>query len=178
MKTYASHYLSPIGEMLLLASDVGLKGIYFCGQRYFPEADSAWIWNDVPLAGAVRALDAYFSGENVVLIPTLDILGTPFQQQVWRQLQEVSAGQTCSYGEIAHRMNAPKAVRAVGTAIGRNPISILVPCHRVIGQSGNLTGYAGGVERKAWLLAHEAARQPQQISMASRSDACGSASVW
>ena len=144
--------------MLLLATDVGLSGIFFTGQRYFPETDSEWIWEDARLANAKRSLDAYFAGGGRVAMPELDVHGTPFQQRVWKELRKIPEGQTCSYGEIARRMDAPKAVRAVGAAIGRNPISILVPCHRVLGSKGSLTGYAGGMDRKAWLLEHEAAR--------------------
>ena len=96
MKTYASHYPSPIGEMLLLATDAGLKGIYFNGQRYFPEADSAWIWDGAPFTAAKRALDAYFSGKTKVPMPALDVQGTDFQQQVWKELRNVPSGQTCN----------------------------------------------------------------------------------
>lgn len=161
MKTFAAHYLSPIGEMLLLAHEDGLSGIYFVGQRYFPETDPQWIWDDTRLAAAKYSLDAYFAGEGRVAPPVLHVQGTPFQQEVWKELRKIHTGQTCSYGEIARRIGAPTAVRAVGAAIGRNPVSILVPCHRVVGIKGSLTGYAGGIERKAWLLAHEAARAIQ-----------------
>ena len=86
----------------------------------------------------------------------LDLHGTPFQKRVWQALNEIPAGKTYSYAEVARQIGAASAVRAVGTAIGRNPVSVIVPCHRVIGSNGKLTGYAGGLDRKAWLLAHEA----------------------
>lgn len=142
--------------MLLLGSDVGLRGVWFLGQKHFPETDSSWQWDDAPLAEVRRVLDAYFLGEINVILPPLDLRGTAFQQKVWQALQAIPAGETRSYGDIAREIGAPTAVRAVGAAVGRNPVSILVPCHRVVGSSGKLTGYAGGLDRKTWLLAHEA----------------------
>lgn len=145
--------------MLLLGSETGLRGIWFHGQKHFPETDTGWLWDDVPLAAARRALDAYFGGETDVVPPPLDLHGTTFQQKVWQALRTIPAGETRSYGEIARGIGTPSAVRAVGAAIGRNPVSILVPCHRVVGSGGKLTGYAGGLERKSWLLAHESGSQ-------------------
>lgn len=159
MKIHASNYPSPLGEILLLATPAGLKGVYFHGQRYFPEADPAWEWNDAPLAATRLALDAYFSGRPLPTLPQLDLSGSAFQQRVWNELLRIPVGETASYGEIARRIGAPAAVRAVGAAIGRNPVSILIPCHRVVGTNGNLTGYAGGLERKSWLLEKEARHQ-------------------
>lgn len=156
MKIYTSNHSSPLGEMLLLATDAGLAGVYFHGQRYFPESNPAWHWDDAPLAATKRALDAYFAGKSMRTLPALDTRGTRFQQQVWQELCSIPAGETRSYGDIARRIGSPAAVRAVGAAIGRNPVSVLVPCHRVVGSGGKLTGYAGGLERKSWLLAHEA----------------------
>lgn len=155
MKINASTFQSPLGEMLLLASESGLKGVYFQGQRYCPESDSAWQWDEAPFSATKHALEAYFTGETEVVIPPLDSQGTRFQQQVWQELRKIPSGRTCSYADIARGIGNPKAVRAVGAAIGRNPVSILVPCHRVVGTNGGLTGYAGGVDRKSWLLAHE-----------------------
>ncbi len=155
MKIYASTFQSPLGEMLLLASESGLRGVYFHGQRYFPKPDPSWQWDESALTDSKRALEVYFCGTAGVATPLLARQGSDFQQRVWQELLTIPFGRTCSYADIARRIGKPKAVRAVGTAIGRNPVSILVPCHRVIGAKGGLTGYAGGVDRKAWLLAHE-----------------------
>jgi methylated-DNA-[protein]-cysteine S-methyltransferase len=104
----------------------------------------------------VRRLDAYFAGQVDALAPiAVDPGGTPFQRRVWAMLRRIPPGRTMSYGELAQAVGAPAAVRAVGTASGANPIAIVVPCHRVIGADGRLSGYAGGVARKRWLLAHE-----------------------
>ncbi|MEO7317698.1 MAG: methylated-DNA--[protein]-cysteine S-methyltransferase [Chthoniobacteraceae bacterium] len=155
MKTHASTFHSPLGEILLLATDAGLSGVYFTGQRYFPKADPAWFWKDAPFAAVKRALAVYFSGKRRALALPLDLRGTDFQKRVWCALLDIAPGQTRTYGDIARGIGAPAAVRAAGAAIGRNPVSIIVPCHRVIGSGGSLTGYAGGLERKAWLLQHE-----------------------
>ncbi|HET7616948.1 MAG TPA: methylated-DNA--[protein]-cysteine S-methyltransferase [Vicinamibacterales bacterium] len=105
----------------------------------------------------VRALDRYFDGD-LVALDTIDVdmHGTPFQKKVWDALRAIPAGETRSYGEIARRIDEPTAVRAVGAANGANPVAVIVPCHRVIGSNGTLTGYGGGLDRKRWLLAHEA----------------------
>ncbi len=141
--------------MLLLGSGAGLRGVWFLGQKHFPKTDPSWRWDDAPLAQVRQTLDAYFLGEVDLKLPPLDLHGTAFQQKVWQALLAIPAGETRSYGDIAREIGAPTAVRAVGAAVGRNPVSILVPCHRVVGSSGKLTGYAGGLERKTWLLAHE-----------------------
>jgi O-6-methylguanine DNA methyltransferase len=110
------------------------------------------------LAALHAALDAYFAGRDVPLVVPLAPVGTPFQREVWTALREIPFGATASYAEIARRIGRPRAVRAVGAASARNPIAIFVPCHRVIGADGSLTGYAGGLERKRALLALEARR--------------------
>lgn len=111
-------------------------------------------------AGAVSSLRAYFDGDiGAIDRVQVELNGTPFQQRVWRALREVPAGTTCSYGELARRIGASAAVRAVGAANGANPVAIVVPCHRVIGSNGTLTGYGGGLDRKRWLLQHEAAQR-------------------
>jgi methylated-DNA-[protein]-cysteine S-methyltransferase len=109
----------------------------------------------MPLGEAVRQLSEYFAGTRRTFHLPLRLQGTEFQQRVWRELTEIPYGETWSYGQLARRIGNPNASRAVGLANGRNPISILVPCHRVIGADGSLTGYGGGLERKQWLLAHE-----------------------
>ncbi len=155
VKLTASKYTSRLGEILLLTSCRGLCGLWFHGQKYFPELDPEWFWDDTPLLPTHHALDAYFAGDSGAVLPRLDLRGTDFQQKVWTALLGIPSGETRTYREIAQAIDAPSAVRAVGAAVGRNPVSILIPCHRVIGSSGKLTGYAGGLDRKSWLLRHE-----------------------
>lgn len=144
---------TPLGGMLLARTRDGLAGAWFAGQKDHPGALPAPnVPNDPLLAAAARRLDAYFAGEAVAFDLALDLIGTPFQRAVWRALLAVGHGTTVSYGEIAGRVGAPRAVRAVGAAVGRNPVSVIVPCHRVIGAGGTLTGYAGGLDRKIALL--------------------------
>jgi methylated-DNA-[protein]-cysteine S-methyltransferase len=153
---------SPVGELLLTAVDAGLTRVYFerhlHGDRIAPEWRAASASADPAaeiLAEARRQLDAYFAGHLTAFTVPLAPSGTPFQQRVWMALRALPFGDTVSYGEIARRIGAPDAVRAVGAANGRNPLSIIVPCHRVIGSDGSLTGFGGGVDRKRWLLQHE-----------------------
>lgn len=151
---------SPIGPLLLLAEHGRLSGLYM-GEHQGGPAESQLGRHDDALFVSVREqLAAYFAGELRVF--NLDAVGqgTPFQQKVWTALCEIPYGETISYGELARRIGQPTAARAVGLANGQNPISILVPCHRVIGANGALTGYGGGIERKRWLLAHEARQGP------------------
>jgi methylated-DNA-[protein]-cysteine S-methyltransferase len=148
---------SPLGPLTAAATDDGLAGLWFDGQRHHPgplaaPVDPAQRW----LALAREQLDAYWAGARAFDVP-LDPRGTPFQLAVWRALRAIAAGATRSYAEVAASIGAPQALRAVGAAIGRNPVSIVVPCHRVIGRDGGLTGYAGGLDRKRALLALEGA---------------------
>ena len=129
----------------MTASDHGITSIYFVDEVKQPNPNSL-------TEKAKNQLSAYFAGEPVTFDLPLLPTGTAFQQQVWQQLCKIPYGETCSYGDLASDLNNPKAVRAVGAANGKNPISIIVPCHRVIGANGTLTGYAGGLDRKAWLL--------------------------
>ncbi|HEY8357683.1 MAG TPA: methylated-DNA--[protein]-cysteine S-methyltransferase [Ramlibacter sp.] len=153
------HYESPMGTMLLAATDRGLAGLWFVGQRHGPAAPPGPEVADHPvLAEAVRQLRAYFAGERSSFALPLDFAwGTPFQQSVWQALLAIPSGQTTSYGELGRRVGRPQAARAIGAAVGRNPVSIVVPCHRVLGTAGALTGYAGGIERKTALLKLEGA---------------------
>lgn len=157
---------SPLGKILLVAAGGALAGLYFVGQRYEPEIGPDWRRGDdaPPFPAARRWLNAYFSGKEPVSRPPLAPQGTPFQQRVWREIARIPRGQTITYAELAKRAGNPTAVRAAGAATGRNPISLIVPCHRVVGSDGSLTGYAGGLERKRRLLALEAgpgnARRP------------------
>jgi methylated-DNA-[protein]-cysteine S-methyltransferase len=147
---------SPIGRLLLTSDGTALTGLYMEPYR---KAGSTEGWTQdatvAPLAAAVRQLNEYFAGRRREFDLPLRLHGTVFQTRVWHELAAIPYGQTWSYGQLARRINQPSASRAVGLANGRNPISILVPCHRVIGADGSLTGYGGGLERKRWLLAHE-----------------------
>lgn len=152
-------FQSPLGPMTLAANDKGLVGIWFDGQKHQPDLAAWAVVNRHPaLDQAKAALQAYFSGQSKDWELTIDAtVGTDFQRQVWNQLRHIPPGKTASYADIAHAIGRPKAVRAVGAAIGRNPLSIVTPCHRVIGSKGALTGYAGGIERKIALLKLESA---------------------
>lgn len=148
---------SPLGALLLAASDAGVSGLYFEEHRHFRGAQG-WREGAHPhLERAAAQLDAYFGGSLRRFDLPLDLRGTPFQQAVWRQLLAVDYGDTTSYLSHACAIGATRAVRAVGSAIGRNPLSIIVPCHRIVASDGRLTGYAGGLARKRYLLALEAA---------------------
>jgi methylated-DNA-[protein]-cysteine S-methyltransferase len=150
------HFESPIGRLLLTSDGTALTGLYMEPSR---KAQSTEGWTEdasvAPIALTVRQLGEYFAGTRRHFDLPLRLQGTDFQRRVWQALTEIPYGQTWSYGELAKRIDNPSASRAVGLANGRNPISILVPCHRVIGADGSLTGYGGGLERKRWLLAHE-----------------------
>jgi methylated-DNA-[protein]-cysteine S-methyltransferase len=150
---------TPLGPLTLASSARGLAAAWFDGQLHHPGTIAAPVDDtDVHLRQAARELAAYFSDECAYAMAfrvPLDPQGTPFQQQVWQALRDIPVGGTVSYGEIARRVGRPKAVRAVGAAVGRNPLSIIVPCHRVVGSDGALTGYAGGLPRKAALLWRE-----------------------
>jgi methylated-DNA-[protein]-cysteine S-methyltransferase len=141
---------SPVGRLLLAADETGLRKLLFGGK---PE--SGWREDPAALAEPVRQLRAYFAGELRDFDLPLAPAGTPFQLRVWRELRNIPYGQTISYGELARRIGSPNGSRAVGLANGANPISIVVPCHRVIGSNGKLTGYGGGLENKERLLALE-----------------------
>jgi methylated-DNA-[protein]-cysteine S-methyltransferase len=148
---------SPIGELLLIGDGAALTGLYLESQEVWPEKTADWRWDEAPFKPVLAQLDEYFERRRKVFDVPLAPVGTPFQQRVWAALREIPCGTTISYGELATRLGDPKASRAVGLANGRNRIAIIVPCHRVIGAGGNLTGYAGGLDRKEWLLRHEGA---------------------
>jgi methylated-DNA-[protein]-cysteine S-methyltransferase len=148
---------SPIGELTLASDGEALTGLYMTEQRHRPELPGAVAAEDAVLAAAGRQLAEYFAGERREFDLPLRAAGTPFQQAVWGALRAIPYGETAGYGELANRLGRPGAARAVGLANGRNPISIVVPCHRVIGAAGSLTGYGGGLERKRYLLALERA---------------------
>jgi methylated-DNA-[protein]-cysteine S-methyltransferase len=144
---------SPVGPLTLVERDGALAGLYMAEHRHMPllEMDR----DDSILGAAREQLDAYFRGELEVFDLPLSVGGTPFQQAVWRGLAQIPYGETWSYRDLAEHLGNARAVRAVGLANGKNPVSIVVPCHRVVGADGSLTGYGGGLERKQWLLAHE-----------------------
>lgn len=147
---------TPLGPLTLAATAHGLAGAWFDGQKHHPGPLSAPADAQHPhIAQAARELAAYWRGEAVQFVVPLDAAGTAFQQQVWAALRAIARGRPTSYGELARRIGHPSAVRAVGAAVGRNPLSVFVPCHRVLGRDGALTGYAGGLDRKRALLALE-----------------------
>ena len=152
-------YVSPLGTMVLATTHTALVGAWFSDESHCPDLRACRTSPDHPLLRqAVCQLDAYFAGQLKEFDLPLDLgSGTTFQNDVWQALCGISYGLTCSYGFISRQVGRPKAVRAVGAAIGRNPLSIIVPCHRVVGANGQLTGYAGGLPRKTALLQLESA---------------------
>ena len=149
---------SPIGALRVTASDDGLTGVYMEQHRHAPAGvDASWVRDDAAFAETRRQFAAYFDGRLHQFDLPLAPVGTVFQRTVWDALRTIPYGQVRSYGELAEQIGRPTASRAVGMANGRNPLSIIVPCHRVIGSTGALTGYGGGLERKRTLLKLEAA---------------------
>lgn len=154
--TYFTIMSTPVGELTLTSDGDALTAVYFEDPKYRPATTDNWIRDDAVLTTARRQLEEYFRGERTTFDLGLAPSGTDFQRSVWRALTGIPFATTTSYGAIAARIGRPSASRAVGAANGRNPISIVVPCHRVIGSGGDLTGYGGGLDRKRWLLNHEA----------------------
>jgi methylated-DNA-[protein]-cysteine S-methyltransferase len=143
---------SPIGPLTLIASDGLLSGLFMDYDRYRPSSETFGEPSAEPFQATIEQLGEYFAGERTAFDLQLGAGGTPFQQTVWSALCQIPYGETISYGELAREIGKPSASRAVGLANGSNPISIIVPCHRVIGADGSLTGYGGGLERKRFLL--------------------------
>lgn len=159
MISYIEHP-SPVGTLLIAATDKGLSGIYFEEHKHFKGKDGWQKQEEQSPAGkfliqTARQLDEYFAGKRTEFDVPLDLSGTEFQLGVWDELNHIPFGTSVTYAQHAQKLGNPKALRAVGSAIGKNPVSIIVPCHRVIGSSGEVTGYAGGLERKRFLLALE-----------------------
>ncbi len=150
---------SPVGLLTLAGRDGRLMHLRMVDQTYEPSHDG-WESDDAAFPDAVEQLESYFAGELFEFDLGLDLVGTAFQRKVWAALLTIPYGQTRSYGEIAAQIASPGAFRAVGLANGHNPIGIIVPCHRVIGSNGSLTGYGGGLDRKRALLALEKSRNP------------------
>ncbi len=149
---------SPIGPLTIVAQDGAITGLYMDGQRHAPASQWLGLPGDPdlePFAAAIAQLSAYFDGRLTEFDLPLSPAGTTFQLRVWAGLRAIPYGQTISYAELARRVGSPAASRAVGLANGRNPIAIVIPCHRVIGADGSMTGYGGGVGRKQFLLALE-----------------------
>jgi methylated-DNA-[protein]-cysteine S-methyltransferase len=151
---------SPIGEITITSLDGVITGVHMHEQRHRPSLPPGCRRDDSALAPVVAQLNSYFAGELTDFDLPMEMVGTDFQRRVWAALCDIPFGETISYGELARRVGNPKASRAVGLANGRNPIAIVVPCHRVIGADGSLTGYGGGLDRKVWLLEHEATGRP------------------
>lgn len=148
---------SPVGQLTLAGRDDRLMHLRMVDQTYEPSREG-WVADDSAFPDAVEQLQAYFAGELTEFDLRLDMVGTAFQKKVWAALLTIPYGETRSYGEIARQIGAPGAFRAVGLANGHNPIGIIVPCHRVIGANGSLTGYGGGIDRKRALLEMEKSR--------------------
>jgi methylated-DNA-[protein]-cysteine S-methyltransferase len=155
-KTVWYDYLStPIGKLLLAVDDKGLREVWFETGKHKKQLDPSWKRDSKKVAFAATQLNEYFAGERQHFDLPLHLIGTPFQVSVWNALAKIPYGTTISYGEMARRIGQPQAVRAVGAANGRNPIPIILPCHRVIGADGSLTGFGGGLPTKRFLLAME-----------------------
>ncbi len=174
LATYYDLVDSPLGSLLLMGDGKSLTGLHFAGHDHAPRIGDGWIRDAKALAPAGRQLAEYFAGQRSSFDLTLDLRGTPFQLRVWEALLRIPWGETRSYRDVALELGRPGAFRAVGGAVGSNPVSIVVPCHRVIGAGGHLLGYAWGLDRKRWLLAHEGAHlksgadQPSEIAPGTR----------
>lgn len=159
-RTFYCKFPTWLGEVLLTSDGRALTGLYFEGQKDYPAIAPDWRADDdvEPFPVARAQWRQYELGERRAFELELAPRGTPFQLAVWRALRSIACGETISYRDLAARAGRPRAIRAVGTAVGRNPLSVVIPCHRVIAADGSLAGYAGGLERKRALLAHEGAR--------------------
>lgn len=146
---------SPVGSLTLVAVDGVLAGLYMDLQRHRPVDEAFGAPDPTPFTEVISQLKEYFAGQRTDFDVPVTLAGTPFQRTVWAALREIPYGETRSYGQLAQRIGRPGAARAIGLANGRNPIGIIVPCHRVVGANGSLTGYGGGLERKQYLLDFE-----------------------
>ncbi|HEY3915726.1 MAG TPA: methylated-DNA--[protein]-cysteine S-methyltransferase [Verrucomicrobiae bacterium] len=154
MKSYIHLKTETLGELLLVATPTHLVGVYFANQHNGPKLSADWKMDPAHpiLKQAGRELNEYLAGKRTDFSIPLSNAGTEFQREIWKQIARIPFGKTISYTELAQRVGAPKATRAAGTATGRNPLGIIVPCHRVVGKDGGLGGYAGGLDRKKSLL--------------------------
>ena len=158
MKTYKAYYKSPLGPIEIGGTQDRILSLDFVDQELEGDADLPFC-----LKTCLKQIDEYFSGKRNNFLLKLDPQGTDFQKLVWQQLEKIPFGEVVSYGDIAGIIGKPNACRAVGSANGRNPIAIIIPCHRVIGSDGRLTGYGGGLWRKEWLIRHEKGYKPRNI---------------
>ena len=158
MKTYNTYYKSPLGPLEITGRQGSILSVDFVEDMQPGDTDLPFC-----LKACRKQIDEYFSGKRKEFLLKLDPQGTNFQKMVWQQLEKISFGEVVSYGEIASIIGKPTACRAVGNANGKNPISIIIPCHRVVGSDGSLTGYGGGLWRKEWLIKHEKGYQPNNI---------------
>lgn len=156
---------SPVGTLTLMAEDGVLTRLHMHEQRHAIMPPAGAEREDSTFGDAIDQLNAYFTGELTEFDLPLRMRGTDFQQRVWAGLRKIPYGETISYADLAREVGSPNAFRAVGSANGRNPLGIIVPCHRVIAADGSLGGYGGGLERKSWLLEHEAAHRPPSGSL-------------
>lgn len=158
MTTSYDYYDSPHGRMLLTADEKAITSVSFIGQKYAPRVQGDWQRDarHAPIWQAKRELAEYFGGQRKRFSVKLAPQGTPFQRAIWKAIAQVAFGKTIAYAELARRAGRPRSARAAGAATGRNPIGIIVPCHRIVGSNGALTGYAGGLAKKKALLALEA----------------------
>ncbi len=155
---------SPIDDLMLVTDDSALTGLYFVGCDHIPTASNRWTLNPQHpvLRQAAKQLQEYFAGKRESFSLPLRLAGTDFQERVWREIALIPYGETISYGDLAKRAGAPQAIRAAGTSTGRNPVAIVIPCHRVVGKNGDMCGFAGGLERKRYLLGLETKKPRDQ----------------
>jgi len=158
MKTYKAYYKSPLGFIEIVGLQDSILSLDFVEEAHTSDPDLPFC-----LKNGLKQIDEYFRGKRKEFLLKLDPQGTNFQKMVWQQLEKIPFGEVVSYGEIASIIGKPTACRAVGNANGRNPISLIIPCHRVIGSDGRLTGYGGGLWRKEWLIKHERGYSPNNI---------------
>ena len=158
MTMWFDEFKSPIGKLRVAVDERGLRYVLFDSNKHPPKHISDWLRDCSPTRQAREQLLQYFAGEIKTFELAISFDGTEFQQRTWNQLASIPYGKTWSYSDLAIRVGSPKAVRAVGSANGRNPIPIVLPCHRVIGSNGSLTGFGGGLPIKKWLLEHEGVR--------------------
>lgn len=150
---YSTTYTSPLGEMLIVSDGESVCGVWFYGQKHFPSLDNLIQDDDLAIFKKVKIwFDDYFDGKNPKIDFKLKPDGTKFRLKVWKILSEIPYGETLTYGEIAKKISHEMSAQAVGGAVGHNPIAILIPCHRVLGSNGKLTGYAAGIDKKIELL--------------------------
>lgn len=165
--TYFTYIRSPLGQLLICGDGQFITGLFMPEHGGWLGPEASWRRSEAPFVAVRKQLAEYFDGRRQEFDVPLKLAGTPFQQRVWKELVRIPFGTTITYCELARRIGRPTASRAVGRANGRNPISIIIPCHRVVGADGTLTGYAGGIEKKRWLLDFESqSKSPKPFAVA------------